>query len=1027
MYIWATTERLPIRFPVHFQISKAVDWADTGVTHNDKDFTYTVDLGEVNGEGDPDIEGSFDYIKYNASGQALDADDNPQEIAEGGVPTATGQISDGGTLALANGEYVVISGLPSNVDFSVTESNEAGYTPSNTVEGVASTDGAVAEGTIASNDTIEVAYTNTYGFTDTVMTQNPIGGSKILTSRDWADNESFTFTLTPVTEGAPLPEEAQNNVATATLTNNGSYVEDEEYEFEFGSITYSRPGTYVYMITESPVYAPGIDYSRASYQVTVVVADNGDGTLATPDVKIEQVRDDDNVQQNPAVDVTDTTGACFTNDFTGDATYTVNLEGTKTYTDYTGGSSLSNTTFGFTLTAVGGKSNASLTENDIAPVDVPMPEVNTATSDVNGNFSFDDISFDISDAGHVYYYTVTENIPADITDENPDIEGIQYQGMTYDSHTGYVSIEVSQDEDGNIIAHVTDDEDDITFANSYRAASVTTEGTSDGLQITKQLDGAAGTEGQFTFTMVAANDDTRSAITNGWVTGISADGNVETSPAITKDGSVNILFDDLTFTHEGTYTFNITETQNASSSAWTYDGHTYTVSFTVSDENGQLVIADSVTTGSPTFTNSYKANMNYDNEAGGILLSKTLNGRDLAARQFDFTVTTQEGDTISDEKLAEATTVLTNPRGGNAPVSWQAINGLTFDQDDVGQTFTFIISETNAGASGYTYDEQPVTVAITVSDNGDGTLSTVTTVTKDGSETIYNSSDFVSTDPATRPTAPFVNSYTASATDAVSVNFEKQLTGRDWKDSDSFEFTLAADLENSEGVTAEDLAKAMPDETTATVSGANEEKTFTFGGFVFSKAGTYAYAVNETQPGESEDTEGVTYDSNTATVYFYVTDNGSGQLQVSPQITGIDVDSQTSAGIFVNTYEYTPVTLTQNTDSGLGVQKTVTGAPNSEDFNFTATFNADDEKNTGSADNIDGLTDGALTVTISEDFEAGNTKSADFGTVTFNAPGVYVFDVTEDNTTTAAGWTYDDTTKQIVVTVTDNTEGEACR
>lgn len=50
--------------------------------------------------------------------------------------------------------------------------------------------------------------------------------------------------------------------------------------------------------------------------------------------------------------------------------------------------------------------------------------------------------------------------------------------------------------------------------------------------------------------MVAANDDTRSAITNGWVTGISADGNVETSPAITKDGSVNILFDDLTFTHE---------------------------------------------------------------------------------------------------------------------------------------------------------------------------------------------------------------------------------------------------------------------------------------------------------------------------------------------------------------------------------------------------------------------------------------------------------------------------------------------
>ena len=50
----------------------------------------------------------------------------------------------------------------------------------------------------------------------------------------------------------------------------------------------------------------------------------------------------------------------------------------------------------------------------------------------------------------------------------------------------------------------------------------------------------------------------------------------------------------------------MTETQDAPNGAWTYDGHTYQVAFEVTDENGQLVIADPVTTsGSATFVNRY--------------------------------------------------------------------------------------------------------------------------------------------------------------------------------------------------------------------------------------------------------------------------------------------------------------------------------------------------------------------------------------------------------------------------------------
>ena len=1010
-----------IAYPVSgsIRISKAVDWADTGVTHNDKDFTYTVDLGEVNGEGDPDIQGSFDYIKYDTNGQALDAEDKPQEITEGGFPAATGQIRDGDTVELATGEYVVISGLPANTDFTVTETEEDGYTPSNTVEGEASTNGAVAEGTIVSNDTIEVAYTNVYSVSSTELSANSISGTKTLQGRDWKENESFTFTLTPITEGAPLPEGAQSNVASVTLSNSSSndYTENEKVNFGFGAITFSQVGKYVYLVQETEGEEYGLAYSNAVYRVTVNVTDDGAGNLTASIESIYRTFSDngdstgENEEEWPKV-----TSADFINGFGGNDVDYANITGKKAFTDSTSDSTLDINDFYFNLTPV--------TEG------APMPDETSTGNLGTGAIEFSDIEFDIDDVGKTYEYQVTEDIPQEALENGtPDDEKqtLTYQGMNYDTSSKTVKIAVTQDETtGSVIATVTGN--GFEFTNSYRASSVTTEGASDGLQITKQLDGAAGTEGQFTFTMVAADTLTVNAINNGWVTGIDADGNVETSPTIEKDGTANILFDNLTFTHKGTYTFKVTEEQNAPNNAWSYDSHTYNIRYTVSDQDGKLVISDKVIIGSDIFKNSYKAYMDYDNEAGGILISKTLNGRDLAQGQFNFTVSTPDDDAVSAEKLEEATTAPTNPRGGSdgTPVSWQAINGLTFDQNDVGQTFTFIISENDAGASGYTYDKNPVTVAIKVSDDGDGSLSTVTTVTKNDRTTTYDSSDFASTDPATRPTAPFENSYTASETDAVSVNFEKQLTGRDWKNSDNFEFTLTADIEHSEGVTDGELEGAMPSDTIESVSGDDEEKTFTFGDFVFSKAGTYAYAVSETQPTEGDDTQGVTYDSRTATVYFYVTDNGSGKLQVSTQITGIDVDSQAGAGIFVNTYKYTPVTL-KGTDSGLGVQKIVTGAPNSENFSFTATFNSEDGNNTGTVDNIEGLNENnALTATISDNFVEGETKSADFGTVTFKAPGVYVFDVTEDNETPdpANGWTYDDTRKQIIVTVTDNTEGE---
>ena len=1021
-----------IAYPVsgNLEISKTVDWGNTGAEHNDKEFTYTVDFN-----GTETLSGNFEYTKYNAEQQPVSEDGTVLEEGQ-----TTGTITDGGTLTLANGEHVEIEGLPAGTEFKVTETQEAGYTASVKVGDAETQQSNEATGTITSNATEEVSYTNRYSVTETSLAAGSLHGEKMLTGRDWKQNESFTFTLEPVTVGAPLPENAQNNVASVTLTNNdgNNYAENARVPFQFGEIKYEQVGEYIYLIRETKGNESGLAYSNAVYRVTVKVTDDGSGNLtAGIDSMYRTFKDNGDSTgasegEWPSID---DRNALFTNNFGGTDVDYVNITGRKEFTNYTTGKNLDVNDFYFILTA----------ETEGAP----MPDETRTGNLGTGAIEFSDIEYGIDDIGKTYVYQVKEEIPVEAQDNGDGTA--TWNGMTYDTSVKRISVTVIEDgDDGSVIATVTPS-DGFVFRNSYQAAAVTTDGAEDGLQITKRVNGHAGEEGQFTFTMTPNDTDTTTAIKNGWITGgtLAADDVstpetdesvttlTKTSPAIVKDGEGTVLFDDLTFSRPGTYTFNITEKQDPLNDAWDYDNHAYQITFTVEDESGQLTVEHSTnaTEGNDTsvFINAYEASMDYDDEAGGIYFSKTLNGYTLTAQQFNFTVT---GDTDADNaKLEEAVQNLSNQYGGAAgqAVRWLALGNLTFDQDDAGVTYNYTVSEIvpNPVSAGYSYDETPVDIAIEVIDDNDGSMHTVTTITKGGeSPVVYNSETYDPQNAETYPTVPFINSYDADDTDPVSVNFEKQLSGRDWKNSDTFNFTLTPDEDSSSGVTDEELRNALSGETTATVSGTGE-KTFTFGEFTFTKAGTYVYKVTEDQPVEGTDTEGITYSTDTAVVTFTVRDNGTGKLSVSTSISGVGINRVTGAGIFTNTYTYDPVELEQGTDSALGVQKTVTGAPNEEDFSFTATFNeeasadvAGQDGIAGKAENIAGLNEGTLTALIEQDFAAGDNKQTDFGTVVFREPGVYVFDVKEDNTTNASGWNYDADTKQIIVTIVDNTEGE---
>lgn len=994
-----------ISYPVSgsLQISKTVDWGNTGAEHNDKEFTYTVDFGGA----DTAVSGTFDYVKYNAVGQPLDSNGGVQQVESGAQPAATSQIVDGDTLTLKNGEHVVVRGLPVNTSFTVTETDAAGFTASNTVDGTASAVGAVAAGTIQSNKTSDVAYTNTYSVRPVDFGNDADGsikGTKTLSGRDWYDGEKYTFVI----------EKAQNSPAdtpmpvskTVDVTSDGSdaYGEGSAVPFHFGKITYTKAGTYTYVVREwakSPA-DPGMTYSGARYIVTVTVADDGQGNLTQPQVSMVQSYNDGGSVNDPQRDAST---AAFVNTFGGNDAATAIIEGMKEYTDNTG-TNPNNTP---------GKFRVTITPTGDAPGTTEMVDVG-----VNGTFNSTTnlgLVFDIDDVGKTYTYEVKEVVPAGAVDNDNGTATLD--GMTYDTHAETVAVGVTQDQQsGSIVATVNYDEDGCLFKNTYTADSTTTdenENAKSAMTVIKQLDGAAGDENQFTFTMVAADDPTAKAIENGWVTGIDADGNEKKTTAIEKDGSQSIAFDALTFTHPGTFSFNVTEVQDTENSAWSYDDHTYNVKFTVEDQGGKLVITSVQAAGGATFTNKYTASMDYDKEAGGIWFSKTLNGRKLTANQFSFTVGANENDSDSISKLAEVETSLTNELGANDGTEsvWHGISGLTFDQDDAGKTFTFVVTEQKGAASGYTYDEQPVTIQIAVTDDGDGTMSTTTTVTKGDTKVTYNSADFKSDDNSTFPTAPFVNSYMTSVADPVSVNFEKHLTGREWKETDNFEFTLSANTELT-SVPEDVLTAAMPANVTKNVTGANADKTFSFGDFTFTQKGTYVYDVKETQPSEGAATQGITYDTNTARVIFTVTDNGTGKLQVSSSITGIGLTDD-GAGVFTNKYS------AKGELSLVGTKK-LEGRDFKfgDTFTFTVNASADVPKPNGLTNIHEDGTSWTGTVTIEP--KDGNEAEINFGSVEITKAGEYSYLITEQNTD-IDGMSYDMTTHTVTFRVEDDGRG----
>ena len=982
-----------------------------GVTYSDAKFTIVTTITD-NGDGTlsathvlkdvkvAEFKNSYNVTPKSSSvtdlitadkvldGRDLKAGEFRFELVEGNNVVATGTNNADGKIVMdpvtytAAGEhtYILRETKAGTTENGITYST-AEYTIVTTVKD--NNDGTLSvEHKLQNVDkaTFENAYTVT---PKSFSVTDQITATKVLTGRDLKEGE-FSFELV---EGE---DEDAKVVATGTNAADG--------KITMNAVKYTEAGKHAYTLREikGRTTSKGITYSDAKYTIETTITDNGDGTL-----KAEHV-------------LKDATAATFKNTYSVaplDAELDFDLGKVISGRDWTDGDE-----FSFTITA---------------PEDAPLPDPATVTvskkdaKDGIAAIKFGKIHYA---AAGTYKYEIRENAGSTV-------------GMTYDAHVATAEVTVTEDSDGNLTANVTKKENG-RFTNTYRTEL--DYAAAGGLKLSKTLYGRPMTEGQFTFTVTPADDDSARAL------GLLPGANNFESPATIEGtvGQIDILAGhEVKFTQADagkTFKYTVAE-KNDGQPGYTYDDAARTVTIAIADDTAGTLTATTTVSGGPEgthetvhksgenkvekalvpFHNSYSATTNTPGgTAAQVVATKTLTGRPMADGEFWFGIAYQ-GELVAYENL--------KPNIGGH-VSFDTLHydtkmlanleaaGLAYRTDKDGKlawTINYTAYEDLFGLpNGVSATTWSFGFKVIVVDNGDGTLAA--TVDYGGVEPLFE------------------NVYGADAVDAALTGTKKLQVAEGLTPADitgKFTFTVTADeagapmperttvTNDAAGnvdfgkihFTLEDLNRALcvtddttdkveadeADEAEADEAEAEEADPAADANVDESepaaptapRSHTFAYTVTETGSAP-----GVTNDANaTRKVSYTVTDDGAGHLSV------VHEGDDGAAFTFANTYSVTP------TDSSVTDQvKTV-------------------KRLTGRD-----LAAGEFTFELLEDgvAVASGTNDAN-GTVTlspirYEAPGTHTYTLREACPNALGlykGVTYDGTTYTVVTTVSDNGEG----
>ena len=587
---------------------------------------------------------------------------------------------------------------------------------------------------------------------------------KELSGRELKEGE-FSFTIAEV--------DSAGNAVTGGYTDTKSNAADGTVTFD--TITYTTAKTYYYKVIEKVPEnkLPGVTYTTDSYIITVTVTNNGNGTL--------------NASADKGLD-----NLVFHNSYTSKKTG-ITFSGTKTLE----GKTLEAGKFTFVLQE---------TDKDWKAKDGKVAV--TATNGENGAYSFGKIEY--TEAG-TYYYTVSEQG-----------KGTTVEGITYDATEYKITVTVTDDGKGNLVAKADREVNNLDFKNSYSSqkTGITFSGT-------KTLEGKTLEAGKFTFVLQETDKNWK-----------AKDGKAAVTATNDKDGAYS--FGKIEYTKAGTYYYTVSEQGKGTTvEGITYDATKYKITVTVTDDGkGNLVASADRKVDELNFTNTYKAT-----GSTTLTATKTLTGRSFqSGDNWTFTVTASP----TTAPMPEHPVITTSATSGNSEtLNFGKIN---YTLKDVG-TYVYTITESGNVTNVENDPNTARTVKVIVTDNGDGTLKV---------EQIEDAKNGLT----------FTNKYAEGET---TLGVTKVLSGREFKAGDAWTFNLTADSETA----------PMPAETSVTTTATSgNRQSLTFGTIKYSLAdvgNTYTYTITESGSGE-----GVTNDPNaTRTVTVTVAEGSDGKLAIT--------------------------------------------------------------------------------------------------------------------------------------------------
>lgn len=836
-------------------LSKTVTAAE-GIVAPNKAFTFKVLLYQA--DGTTPLAGTFAYA---------------------GRPSGTngtyvsGQIKSGDTIALKAGGSVTVT-VPVGARYEVQELDSKGDLMTSE-DGFAIADKAnTKKGTVG--QTTQAGFTNVYSVESTKV-ENAFKVQKKISGRNWITSDAFTMTLTAQGE-APMPKGAKEGVSTIALNKDAQVG-------NFGTIEYTKPGTYTYVITEQSGDEASLTFSKATYRATVTVTDDGAGKLFAK-TKIAQLTDDDGGAAERTVEA-----AVFTNTAkTGSLTVKKTVVGGDSQRE-----------FGFAVT---------LTDGDGEPVSGTFGKGENAVTFADGKATFtlkDGEEKTVAGLPVGAHYTVTENAAEGYTTAVNGADGSKAEGA------------------------VTEAGATVAFTNTYGTAAEGRDVSTAGL-FTKTLEGRDWAEGdsfQFTLTGEGGAPMPEDSADGSKTVSVTAAAGTKAGDRVAFDfGSIRYTLDDIKdaeFAEVGgkrvrakTFTYTAREVRPDDGSAIAgvaYDGHVSTMTVTVTDDgSGNLTATTSAIAQASggDFVNTYTTELDYSARAG-VRLSKTLSGRAMEAGQFAFTVTADAETAaklgLKTDKDAYAVAAADDGKADLVDlIGGAAGSDVRFTDADAGKTYSFTVTETKLGGEGYTNDTAPRTVTIAPGyDAATGKLTVTTVVAKDGVE-VARSEVFTADDAAATPapvTVAFQNSYEATGVlggeGSVAINATKTLTGRaaaagefsfSVRDARGDVVATATNRASGDGEAA-GLAFSPIAYTTDAL-----ERMVADGTATRAADGSWAIPYTVSEDGTDRLPAGVTATASSFDIMVKVTDDGKGGLDVAV----VYPEGSDSALSFVNSY-----------------------------------------------------------------------------------------------------------------------------